>query len=205
MLDEKRLVEIRKKVPQLLQEKEITKNENNKKFVSFYVNNALISLQTARIVWEVSNQQRIKQQFIFIDDSFEAYLWVINPSYYSMFYMAGALLAGEGIKINSEIGVHKKTFETLVYYFYLTNRLPKYLVELFEAAQQESMELLGKEELLASMRAKAMELMKSYEYEMGKRSVFTYEIGEIAKRQKAETSLQRAQEFYNELKRVLSL
>jgi len=205
MLDEKRLEEIRKKVPMMLQEKEITKKEENKRFVSFYVNNALISLQAARIILETSNQQKIKQQFTFIDDSFEAYLWVINPSYYSMFYMAGALLASEGIKINSEIGVHKKTFEALVYYFYLTNKLPKHFVELFEKAQQESLELLGKEELMASMQAKTVELMKSYAYEMSKRSAFTYEIGETAKRHKAETSLQRAQEFYNELKKALSI
>lgn len=188
----------------MLKEGEIAKNDENKRFVSFYVNNALISLQAAKIIWETSNQQKIKQLFTFIDDSFEAYLWVINPSYYSIFYMAGALLASEGIKIHSAIGVHKKTFEALVYYFYLTNRLPKYFVELFEQAQQESLELLGKEELLASMQAKVMELMKSYEYEMGKRSAFTYEIGETAKRKKAETSLQRAQEFYNELKKVLN-
>lgn len=189
----------------MVQEREITKKEENKKFISFYVNNALISLQAARIIWETSHQQKIKQQFSFIDDSFEAYLWVINPSYYSMFYMAGALLASEGIKIDSEIGVHRKTFEALVYYFYLTNKLPKHFVELFEEAQQESMELLGKEELLASMQTKTLELMKLYAYEMGKRSAFPYEIGEMAKKQKAETSLQRAQEFYNEIKKVLNI
>ena len=235
MLDEKRLEEIRKKVPMMLQEKEITRKEENKKFVSFYVNNALISLQAARIIWETSNQQKIKQQFTFIDDAFEAYLWVINPSYYCMFYMAGALLASEGIKISSEIGVHRKTFEALVYYFYLTNKLPKYtkcdsflnllnhiciyksaynyfnvallvyFVELFEQAQQESLELSGKEEVLTSMQNKTLELMKSYAYEMGKRSAFTYEIGETAKKQKAETSLQRAQDFYNEVKKVLNI
>ncbi len=205
MLDEKKLEEIRKKVPLMLQEGELAKKEENKRFVSFYVDNALISLQAAKIIWETSLQQKIKKQFTFIDDSFEAYLWVINPSYYSMFYMAGALLASEGIKINSEIGIHKKTFEALVYYFYLTNKLPKHFVELFEEAQQESMELLGKEELLASMQTKTLELMRSYSYEMGKRSAFTYEIGETAKKQKAETSLQRAQEFYNEIKKVISL
>ncbi|HLC71906.1 MAG TPA: hypothetical protein VJI32_07900 [Candidatus Nanoarchaeia archaeon] len=205
MLDEKRIEEIKRKVPRMLQEKEINKNEENKKFVSFYLNNALISLKAAKIIWEVSSQQALKKNFTFIDDSFEAYLWVINPSYYSMFYMAGALLASEGIKIHSEIGVHKKTFEAFVYYFYLTNKLPKYFVELFEQAQQESMELLGKEELLESMKTKTAELVKSYAYEMGKRSAFTYEIGETAKHQKAETSLQRAQKFYTELKKVLNI
>ena len=41
MLDEKKLEEIWKKVPLMLQEKEITKKEENKKFVSFYVKKVL--------------------------------------------------------------------------------------------------------------------------------------------------------------------
>lgn len=199
MLDEKRLKEIERKVPLMLQEGEIAKKEENKKLVKFYLENAFISLNAAKILNEVSNKIDFKKHFKFIDDSFEAFLWVINPSYYSMFYMANALLASAGIKVVSQIGVHKKTFEAVVYYFYLTNKLPKYFLEIFEKAQQESQELLGKE----GMKEKTIDLMKKYDYEMGKRSKFTYEIGVKAKQAKANTSLNRAIEFYNELRKVL--
>lgn len=203
MLDEKKLEEIRRKVPQWLREGEISKREENKRFTPFYLNNALLSLNAARVLLEVSQNSELKHNFTFIDDSFEAYLWVVNPAYYSMFYMANALLSSEGIKINSELGKHKKTFETVVYYFYLTNRLPKYFLELFEEAQEESLELMGKDEVLAAMKSKTLELMKGYDSEMGKRSAFTYEIEEQVKLSKAETSIKRAIEFYQELRKVL--
>ncbi len=203
MLDEKKLEEIKRKVPLWLREGEISKREENKRFTQFYLNNALLSLNAARVLLEVSQNSELKQNFIFIDDSFEAYLWVVNPAYYSMFYMANALLSSEGIKINSELGAHKKTFETLVYYFYQTNRLPKYFLELFEEAQEESLELMGKEEVMAAMKNKALELMKGYDSEMGKRSAFTYEVEEQVKLGKAETSIKRAVEFYQELRKVL--
>lgn len=203
MLDEKRLAEIKRNVPLLLQNGEISKKEESKKLVNFYLENALISLNSAKILYETSINVAIKKQFKFITDSFEAYLWVVNPSYYSIYYTSSALLASEGLKINSELGVHKKTFETFVYYFYLTNKLPKYFVELFEEAQQESLELLGREELFENMKNKTLELIKNYSHEMGKRATFTYEIGEKAKQAKAETSLKRALEFYQEIKKVL--
>lgn len=205
MLDDKRLNEIRKNVPLMLNEGSIDKKEENKKLISFYLDNALVSLNAARILYEVSNNNILKRQFKFVDDTFEAYLWVVNPSYYSMFYMASALLASEGIKIRSEIGIHKKTFEALVYYFYLTNRLPKRFLEIFEEAQQESQELLGKEEIITAMKEKSLSLMKKYEHEMGKRSTFTYNMGEKAKQGKANTSLTRAREFYQEVRKVLEI
>ena len=203
VLDEKKLKEIERKVPIMVQEEEISKNDENKKLVDFYLENASASLNSARILNEVSSQLNPKKQFPFIDDSFEAYLWVINTSYYSMFYMAGALLAKEGIKVRSAIGVHKKTFESLVYYVYLTKKLPKYFLEIFEEAQQESQELLGKDEILSSMQEKTLELMQKYNFELGKRSKFTYQIGEKAKQNKANTSLNRAIEFHNELLQVI--
>lgn len=187
----------------MLQEGEISRKEENKKLVGFYLENAMVSLKTARILNELSGNMNLKKQFEFIEDSFEAYLWVVNPSYYSMFYTAGALLASEGIKITSEVGIHKKTFEALVYYFYLNKRLARYFLELFEEAQEESQELLGKEEVVLAMQEKSKGLIEKYSYEMGKRSKFTYQIGEKAKQNKAATSLSRAIEFYNELKKVL--
>ena len=203
MLDEKKLKEIERKIPLMLQEEEISKNDENRKLVDFYLENALLSLNAAKILNAVSNNFDLKKQFDFIDDAYEAYLWVVNSSYYSIFYMAGALLADEGIKIRSALGVHKKTFEALVYYFYLTKKLPKYFLELFEEAQEESQELLGKEEMISAMQDKTKDLIEKYSYELRKRSKFTYQIGEKAKQNKAQTSLNRAIEFRQELMKVI--
>ena len=199
MLDDKKLKEIEKKIPILVNEGEINKDNKNKGLVNFYLDNALISLNTAKILDEISSKNTFKEQFNFINEDFESYLWIINTSYYSMFYMAGALLAKIGIKIKSEIGIHKKTFETLVYYFYLTKKIARHYLEEFEEAQKESKELLGTDD----MQKKAKELIAKYDFEMSKRSIFTYNMGEKAKAFKASTSLQRAIEFYNECLRII--
>jgi uncharacterized protein (UPF0332 family) len=195
MLDNKKLEEIQKAVALLRNEGEITKDESNKRFAAFYTENALISLNTAKMLSRLSSDASLKKQFDFLDDSFESYLWVINASYYSMFYMANALLAQLGVKIKSELGVHKKAYWALIYYFYLTKRIAKHYMELFEDAQEESNELMGME--------KAKELLEKYGSEMDKRARFTYNIGEKAKESKAKTSLQRAMEFHNECLRIL--
>lgn len=200
MLDNKKLKEIEKNVSGLILENEIIKNEKNKELVKFYTENALISLNAAKILNAISSKDTIKKCFNFIEEDFEAYLWVVSSSYYSMFYMAGALLAKIGVKIRSEIGIHKKTFETMVYYFYLTRRIAKRYLEEFIKAQEESQKLLGIEN---TMQEKAKELMEKYSFEMGKRAKFTYNIGTKAKSDNALTSLRRAVEFCEECLKIM--
>lgn len=197
MLDDKKLEEIKKNIAMLRNEGEINKDDNNKKLVEFYVENALTSLNTAKILNNVSTDASIKKKFDFIDDNFETYLWIINTSYYSMFYMVGALLAKAGIKVKSSIGVHEKTFQAFVYYFYLTKKIAKQYIEEFKEAQEENYELLG------MMQQRVKDLMLKYDFEMDKRAKFTYNIGLKAKENKALTSLNRAIEFYNECLRIM--
>lgn len=66
MLDDKRLKQIEKNVPLMLNDGDISKDERNKRFVKFYLENALLSLNTARILNEVSSNKEIKKQFRFI-------------------------------------------------------------------------------------------------------------------------------------------
>ena len=193
MLDDKKLNEIRRAVTELRNAKEITKDESNKKFVDFYLENALTSLNTAKILDKISSLDEIKKQFDFITSDFESYLWIINSSYYSMFYMAGALLAKLGMKVKAEMGIHKKTYYALI--VYLSGKLAKQYIEDFKEALEESQELLASE--------KAHDLMEKYSFEMEKRVKFTYNIGVKAKENKAATSLKRAVDFYNEGLRVL--
>tara|TARA_Y100000031_G_C7972902_1_gene271198 strand:- start:260 stop:430 length:171 start_codon:yes stop_codon:yes gene_type:complete len=53
------------------------------------------------------------------------------------------------------------------------------------------------------MQKKAHELVVKYDFEMEKRSTFTYNMGVKAKASKAETSLNRALEFYNECLKIM--
>lgn len=204
ILNDVQLTRIKKNVPALLNSGEINKNKDNKRFAQFYLGNSLISLRTAMILNEISSNNEIKKQFKYLNSEFESYLWVINSSYYSMFYMAGALLASEGLKIKSTMGVHKKTFDCFAYYFYLTEKIAKKYVEEYKTAQNECQQLLGTDEILIEMQKKSKELLDNYDSEMEKRSRFTYEMGVSAKSSKASTSLNRAIKFYNECQKILN-
>ncbi len=143
--------------------------------------------------------------------NFNGFLWVINSSYYSMFYMARALLESISIKIKSEESVHFLVFNALVYYFYSTGKLEKHFIEDFDNAQEESSEILGKEKVNSSRiskfpsqaQEKAKEMISDYSNEKEKRTKFTYETGEIAMKSKAETSLNRAKKFNEEIRKIL--
>ena len=86
-------------------------------------------------------------------------------------------------------------FDTLVNFFYLNNKLKKQFIEAFVEAQEESAEILGKE--------KADRLMQEYLWEKKKRAILTYEIGDLKIKNKAETSLERAKKFNQEIRRIL--
>lgn len=157
MLDEKRIEGIKRRVTNFIKEGIIVKTKD-KRFVDFFLDNARKSLDSAKILFEVSTKNELKTSLGFPD--FNGFLWVINSSYYSMFYMARALLENEGLKIKTDLSVHAITFDALVYYFYLTGKLEKRLMEDFVEAREEVAEILGKE--------KAKELIEDYFYEKRK-------------------------------------
>ncbi len=127
--------------------------------------------------------------------SFNGFLWVINSSYYSMFYMARALLESIGVKIKTDESIHFQVFNALVYYFYSNGKLERHFIEELQNAGDEASQILGKE--------KAKEVVSDYSSEKEKRAKFTYEMGEIALKNKAETSLNRAKKFNEEIRKIL--
>src|SRR3989344_692383 len=192
MLDEKRIAEIKRRVTNFIKEG-IIKKEKESKFVDFFLNNAKNSLDSAKLLFEVSTKNNLKNLTGF--PNFNGFLWVINSSYYSMFYMVRTLLENEGIRIKADLSIHAVTFDALVHYFYITGKLQKRLIEDFNEAKEEASEMLGKE--------KAKELIEDYFYEKNKRGTFTYEMGAIAMQNKAQTSLERAKRFNEEIRKII--
>lgn len=193
MLDEKKIKESKKRVEDLLDKGMIIK-EKNGKYADFFLNNSKNSFDSARLLFQVSTRQDLKKNTGFTD--FNGFLWVINTSYYSMFYMARALLESQGVKIKTDYSIHVMTFDALIYYFYLTGKIEKSLVEELDEASAEVTETLGKD--------KAKNLLDDYYSEREKRSNFTYEMGEIALQNKAQTSLDRAKRFNEGLRKILA-
>src|SRR3989338_9265535 len=194
MLDNKKVTESKKRIEQALELGEMTK-EKSGKFVSFFQENSLRSFESAQLLYNMSTQEEMKKAAGF--PSFNGFLWVVNASYYSMFYMTRALLESGGVKIKADNSVHLVTFDALVYYFYLTGKIQRNLIEEFKEAGEEASETLGKD--------KAKALIEDYSYEKDKRGRFTYEMGETAIRNKAETSLNRAIRFSEEIRKIIDL
>lgn len=192
MLNDKRLNEIKNGVPIYIKEGKIVLDKQNK-FITFFLTNAKNSLDTAKLLFEVSTKSQLQSTLSF--SNFNGFLWVINAGYYSMFYIARALLENNGIKIKTNLGIHAVTFDAFVFYFYLTGKLQKKLVEDFAEASIETSSLLGNE--------KAKTLIEEYLCEKEKRSTYTYELGEIAMQNKAQTSLNRAKKFNEEIRKIL--
>ena len=194
MLDEKRIKEIENRIKNFLSDGTIQKTKKAE-YVDFFLGNARKSLQSASFLHDGTTNKDLQEAYGF--EGFDGSLWIINSSYYSMFYMARALLASECIKIKTDMSIHSVTFDALVYYFYLTGKLERKLVEDFIEAKEEAAEILGKE--------KAKMLVEDYFYEKQKRASFTYEMGVIAMQNKAQTSLERAKRFNEEIRKIVEV
>ena len=192
MLEDKKIEEIKMNAIKNIAEGLIVKTKDSK-YADFFIKNAKDSLDSAKILFDISINEKTKSSLGM--PNFNGFLWVINSSYYSMFYMARALLESIGVKIKSDESIHFLVFNALVYYFYSTGKLEKHFIEDFENAQEESSEVLGKE--------KAKEMISDYLNEKEKRARFTYETGEIVMKNKAETSLNRAKSFNEEVRKIL--
>jgi len=194
MLEDKQIEEARKNAIKDINSGKIVKTRESK-YTGFFVKNSKDSLDSAKALFELSVNKDARNSLGM--QNFNGFLWVINSSYYSIFYMARALLESIGVKIKTDESIHFLVFNALVYYFYSTGRLEKHFIEDFENAQEESSQILGKE--------RAREMINNYSSEKEKRSKFTYEIGEIAMKAKAETSLKRAKIFNEEIRKMLNI
>jgi len=175
MIDDKRKTEARENFSQYLKEGliEKKKHEEAKKM---YIHNSEISLKLAEKM---------------LDDPLKPYLWSIVVSYYSMFYIANAVLLHLGYKTGRKI-VHKVTSDALI--VLVLHKLKKELIEEYENIRDDALEI-------ASMKSE--ELLKNYELELDKRSKFQYNMILKVQEQMARTSVKRAMEFVLEMKKLL--
>ena len=192
MLDQKKLNEAESRIKQHLREGSI-KTRQKKEFVDFFLANAEKSLNSANVLFDLSTDEDLQQKTGY--QNFDGFLWVVNASYYSMFYITRALLESEGIKIKAELSVHALTFDALINFFYINSKLQKRLIEDFAEAEKEASELLGKQ--------KADQLIEDYFWEKGKRAAFTYKTNETVMKAKARTSIERATRFNEEIRGVI--
>jgi len=117
-------------------------------------------------------------------------LWVIVSSYYSMYYIANAVLLKLGYKVGIAIS-HKVTSDALI--VFVRNNLKKSLLEDFEDAKAEAMDLANLTD----------NIIESFDFERKKRSTFQYNMTGSLKKSKAQTSIERAKKFNLEFEKLL--
>lgn len=117
-------------------------------------------------------------------------LWVIVSSYYSMYYIANAVLLKLGYKVGSDVS-HKVTNDTLI--VLVRDKLKKSLLEDFEDAKAEAMELANLTD----------DIIETFDFERKKRSTFQYNMTAPVKKSKAQTSIERAKTFNLEFEKLL--
>ncbi|KHO45817.1 MAG: hypothetical protein QS99_C0012G0050 [archaeon GW2011_AR4] len=116
-------------------------------------------------------------------------LWTIVSAYYSMFYIANAVLYMEGFKVGEKIP-HKVTADALI--VFIRKRLADTLIEEYEKI---------KDDVLPGI--KADEIIDAFDHERSKRNFLQYTTTEEVKREKANTSLIRAKEFVYEMNSLI--
>ena len=176
MLDEKRIKEANVNMKSYLAEKLMIKEPFKQIVFDTYLRNHQESLALADHIYNNSLSN----------------LWAIVVSYYSMFYMANAVLYTMGYKVGEKLA-HKVTADALIEF--VRNRLKKSLLEDYETAKEEALDLAGN---------KADLLIESFDRERRKRSIFQYTTTEEIKRNKAITSFERAKEFSTEMYKLLN-
>lgn len=171
MLSNNRIKEAENNVTSYLSDGYFKKEAFRKIVFETYMRNYFESLRVARKLYseQLSN------------------LWVVVISYYSMFYLANALLYKLGYKIGSKVA-HKVTSDLLI--VFVRNKLKDKLIEEYEIASSEALILSDN-------------VLQNFDFEREKRSVFQYESTEEIKTAKAKTSLDRAEEFGVKIEKML--
>lgn len=118
-------------------------------------------------------------------------LWTVVCSYYSMFYVANAVLYELGLKVGDKI-VHKVTADALI--VHVRNKLTKSLIEDYEKSKEEALEIA---------KVESEEILQSFDSEQIKRSTFQYGMTDQVIKGKAQTSLERAKKLVYEFKKLI--
>ncbi len=176
MLGEKRIKEAETNVVSYLSEGLIKKEPFNNIVFDILMNNSNESIETAT----------------FLSNNKKSNLWIIVSSYYSMFYIANAVLYKLGYRVGDKIP-HKVTSDALI--TYVRNRLREKIIEEYEEVKEEAL-------VIAKNRAEG--LLEDFEFERKKRGIIQYQTKEIEKKSKAETSLKRAKQFLFEMNALVN-
>lgn len=159
------------------------------------------ALKTAEYILKIMEDSKTRD--IFDAEDYDGTLWIINASYYRIFFLAQYLLALDNKKLPRDTeDTHKMVELALMYYFVikgsdLENKPDLKWEDIKQSRLSKALELMAdaKEETLELTQQKAKSVVEYMEAERIKRHKFTYRMTVNAELEKAKTSIKRAREF----------
>jgi uncharacterized protein (UPF0332 family) len=163
-----------------LERGEIIKSKKQPAFVSSFVNFAESSLITASMIFEISKNKE-KKIAMGVGENYDGSMWVVVACYFSMFYMASALLAKKGIKIG-RIDTHRNVRDAFLHVYIANHTIDRELGVDYSEAKELAEDLISERE---------------------KRSKYQYEVGSSILEKDAVTSLKRARNFFEKTRLLI--
>lgn len=169
------------------------------------------ALKTAKFILRIMEDSKVKE--FFETEDYDGTLWIINASYYRIFFLAQYLLALDKKRMPENTEDTHKTIElALMYYFIIkgSNLESKKSLKWEDVRQSrlsKALELLAeaKEESQELTQRKAKRIVEHMEAERTKRHEFTYGMTIDAELRKAKTSIERAIEFGDIVKEYIKV
>lgn len=103
---------LKSKIKGYLKDGDIYEDKNFSTLVPYYINKARHNLLIAKMIFDISEDIKIKRS-LSIPDDYVAFDWVIIAGYYAMFHISTALLGILGIRTRS----HESLINALEYQF----------------------------------------------------------------------------------------
>lgn len=169
------------------------------------------ALKTAEYILRIMEDSKARD--FFDAEDYDGTLWIINSAYYRIFFLAQYLLALDGKKFpeNTE-DTHKMVGLALMYYFIikgsnLENKPDLKWEDISQSRLSKALELMedAKEETQELTQQRAKSVVEYIEAERTKRHEFTYRMTVNAELEKAKTSIKRAIEFGDIIKKYIKI
>lgn len=123
---------LKSRIDGYLKDGDIYEDKNFPSLVPYYIDKARHNLLMAKIIYNISEDIRIKQT-LSIPDDFIAFDWVIITGYYAMFHISTALLGTIGIRTRT----HESLINALEYQFvYKKNLLETDFIKKISSAKK---------------------------------------------------------------------
>lgn len=169
------------------------------------------ALKTAQYILKIMEDSNAKG--FFDAEDYDGTLWIINASYYRIFFLAQYLLAIDNKKLPENIEDTHKTVElALMYYFIIKGSNLENIQnikweDIKQSRLSKALELMAdaKEETQELTQQRAKSVVEYMEAERMKRHNFTYRMTINAELEKAKTSIKRAVEFGDIIKEYIRI